>query len=254
MKKAIGKVFAILQTKPVGSSRARKFKGQSLVEIAIAFPFLIMLLAGLVEFGFMLNYYLSLLDATREAARTYSNFDPFEDGYYLTPRDCTCTNAATCPNDTIAGNPDSTDADCDSTPFYQGAAGMVLDNLQPRDLNGDGVISPQEQAKDSSRRVILDSNTDDVIVSVFSVGNSTILRYPEDGGEYHWFNNQPSALSIDDIGNQLISAAPDTGILLVEVYFNYHQILALPWLAPFLPNPITLHAYTIMPCSAAEPH
>jgi len=236
MKKALRKFITFFQTNPDGKNRARKPKGQSLVEIAIAFPFIIMLLAGLVEFGFMLNYYLSLLDSTREAARTFSNFDPFEDGHALITPDCTCS-LANCPNE--AGD-DRTDADCDRDDFYQGTAGMVLDNLQPM------------SAQDTSRRIILDSATDDVVVTIFSVGDSTD-RFPEDGGEYHWFNNQPSRLSTEEINSRLIGAAPDTGILLVEVFFNYHQVLALPWLAPFLPDPIMLHAYTIMPCSAAEP-
>lgn len=218
MKKAPGKIFAFFQTRPAGSGRARKNKGQSLVEIAIAFPVLIMLLSGLVEFGFMLNYYLSLVDATREAARTFNNFDPF-----LT-------------NGCVRGNPA-----CDDLSFYQGAAGMVLDNLQPKNV------------QDTSRKIILDPALDDVLVSVFSVGTSTI-RYPVNyGGGYPWFNNQATRLSTAEIESRLISGAPDTGILLVEVFYNYHQVLGLPWLAPFLPDPILLHAYTIMPLPAAEP-
>jgi hypothetical protein len=220
----------------VGRFTASKSRGQSLVEIAIAFPVLIMMLAGLVEFGFMLNYYLSLLDSTREAARTFSNFTPFEDGYTLSPRDCTCS-VASCPNEEAG---DRVDADCDKNTFYQGTAGMVLDNLQPR------------SAMDTSRRIILNSASDDVVVSVFSVASSSVTRFPA-GGEYRWFNNQPSRLSNAEIADRLIANAPDTGILLVEVFFDYHQVLALPWLAPFLPDPVLLHAYTMMPLAAAEP-
>lgn len=207
------------------------------MEIAIAFPVIIMMLAGLVEFGFMLNYYLSLLDSTREAARTFSNFTPFEDGYILTPRDCTCS-VADCP---IEEAGDRTDADCDKNSFYQGAAAMVLDNLQPRSV------------ADTSRRIILNSATDDVIVSVFSVSSSSITRFPSGAEEYRWFNNQTSRLTNAEISDRLIANAPDTGILLVEVFFDYHQVLALPWLAPFLPDPVLLHAYTMMPLAAAEP-
>jgi len=36
------------------------------VEVAIAFPIFIMLFSGVVEFGFIINTYLSLLDATRD--------------------------------------------------------------------------------------------------------------------------------------------------------------------------------------------
>jgi hypothetical protein len=240
MKKVYLKINAFFQNNLAGKIRAHKPKGQSLVEIAIAFPFIIMLLSGLVEFGFMLNYYMSLMDATREAARTFSNFDPFEDGKIL--GDCTCS-VAMCPNEAPE---DRIDVDCDRNSFYQQTAGMVLDTLQPRGTTA------AERALDSSRRVLLDPATDDVVVSVFSVG-STTTRFPEGGGEYHWFNNQDSRLSTDEINSRLISSAPDTGILLVEVFFNYNQVLALPWLAPFLPDPVMLHAYTIMPLSAAEP-
>lgn len=47
--------------------------------------------------------------------------------------------------------------------------------------------------------------------------------------------------------------SPNAGILVVEVHYNYHQVMKLPWLAPFLPDPLMLRAYTIMPLSAAEP-
>ena len=222
-----------------GLSRAR---GQSLVEIAIALPVLLLLLSGMVELGFMLNYYLSLLDSTREAARQYSNYDPFEDGYSLATPDCTCTDEILCPNDTKVGNPDSTDTDCDSTPFYQVTAGTVVYSLKPAN------------EQDTSRKIELVSSSDDVVVSVFSVDGTHVVRFPSSmGGEYHWFNNQPSAFSDAEIISRLIGAAPPTGILLVEVFYNYHQVLALPWITIIIPNPTMLHAYTMMPLSAAEP-
>jgi hypothetical protein len=196
-----------------GRSRA---KAQSLVEIAITLPVLLILLSGMIELGFMLNYYLSLLDSTREAARLYSNFDPF-----LRDED---------------RNPIGDDLD-----FYQGVAGTVVENLEP-------------QEQDTSRKIVLDSGTDDVVVSVFSVDGTNVVRFPSSmGGEYHWFNNQPSAFSDAEISSRLIGTAPPTGILLVEVYYDYHQVLALPWITIFIPNPTMLYAYTMMPLSAAEP-
>ena len=216
-----------------GRSRA---KAQSLVEIAIALPVLLILLSGMIELGFMLNYYLSLLDSTREAARLYSNFDSFEDGFKV--GDCTCYPPA-CPNEDPA---DSADADCDRNNFYQGVAATVVDSLQPAN------------EQDTSRKIVLDSGTDDVVVSVFSVDGTHVVRFPSSmGGEYHWFNNQPSAFTDAEIISRLIGTAPPTGILLVEVYYDYHQVLALPWITIFIPNPTMLHAYTMMPLSAAEP-
>jgi hypothetical protein len=196
-----------------GLSRAR---GQSLVEIAIALPVLLILLSGMIELGFMLNYYLSLLDCTREAARLGSLWDPFlRDG--LKPIG-------------------------DNLNFYQGVAGTVLYSLQP------------VNAQDTSRKIVLDSASDDVVVSVFSVDGTHVVRFPSSmGGEYHWFNNQPSAFSDAEIISRLIGEAPETGILLVEIYYAYHQVLALPWITIIIPNPTMLHAYTMMPLSAAEP-
>ena len=206
----------ITQRKAAPHRRKNHSKAQSLVEVAIAFPLLIMIFSGLVEFGFMLNYYLSVVDATRESARFFSNLDPY--------------------------NSDFTD----NMDFYQGAAEMVITNLEPK------------TTEDTSRRISLDSSSDDVIVSVFSVTSNgygtNVLRFPTStGGEYHWFNNEPSKFTTADIQNRLVGTAPNSGILLVEVYYHYHQILALPWITVFVPDPVTIYAYTIMPLSAAEP-
>jgi hypothetical protein len=193
---------------------ARKITGQSLVELAIAFPVIILLFSGLIEFGFILNYYLSLLDATRESARWFSQQDPF-------------TNPMT--------DPPTLNMD-----YYNGAISMVLSNLQPFDL-----AHPE---LDSTRKVILDPDTDDVIISVFNIEGTTtktVTRYPPSGK--CWFCKHSSGVSDADITNKLISGSKPTAILLVEVYYDYHQILALPWLAPFLSDPVVLHAYTMMP-------
>ena len=70
MQKALQKIFWLFtKTNPPRKTSARKPWGQSLVEVAITFPILIMLFTGVVEFGFILNTYLSLVDATRDAYR-----------------------------------------------------------------------------------------------------------------------------------------------------------------------------------------
>ena len=62
------------------SLRQRK-RGQGLVEFTIMFPVLLVMLSGLMEFGFLLNEYLDILDAAREAARFASDNDPFNEDY-----------------------------------------------------------------------------------------------------------------------------------------------------------------------------
>ena len=52
-------------------------RGQSMVEMALAFPILLLILAGTLEVGKYFNDYLTILDATREAARYAADGDLF---------------------------------------------------------------------------------------------------------------------------------------------------------------------------------
>lgn len=47
----------------------RNEKGQSLVEFAILLPIILLLLMGILEFGLMLNSYLTINNSAREGAR-----------------------------------------------------------------------------------------------------------------------------------------------------------------------------------------
>lgn len=48
----------------------RDTEGQSLVEFALVLPFLIFLILGMIEFGWILNGKITLTSAAREGART----------------------------------------------------------------------------------------------------------------------------------------------------------------------------------------
>jgi len=66
--------------------RRKKSVGQSLVEFTIMLPILLMMLSGLIEFGFLLNAYLDVIDAARDAARFSANDDPTkEDPFPIDP-------------------------------------------------------------------------------------------------------------------------------------------------------------------------
>ena len=67
--------------------KPQKRRGQSLVEFTVLLPLLLMMISGLIEFGFMLNYYLDMIDAAREAARFAADDDPIRlpSGAYLDP-------------------------------------------------------------------------------------------------------------------------------------------------------------------------
>ncbi len=41
--------------------------------------------------------------------------------------------------------------------------------------------------------------------------------------------------------------APANGVLLVEVFYNYPQLLKLPVFEQVIPDPIPVYAYSVMP-------
>jgi hypothetical protein len=166
----------------------RKSRAQSLVEFAITLPILLLLFSGLVEFGFALNYYLSLLDATRESARYYSNFNPFL--------------------------PDGTD----DVAFYRGAAEEAYANLDPTARN------PSYQG----RTIVLDPTADEVLVTVFSWSNDPsigITRYPTSGPYALFGSATTSKFTEAMIEAQFPTGSPNAGLLLVEVHYHYNPIL-----------------------------
>jgi TadE-like protein len=70
MRQSLRKVMHVLDGQPVS------LRGQSLVEMAITFPILILMVLSLVEVGFLANNYLILIDAVRAAGRAAVNLDP----------------------------------------------------------------------------------------------------------------------------------------------------------------------------------
>lgn len=183
--------------------------GQSMLEMAIFMPILLIILAGLVEFGMLANNYLTVLDASREAARFGVSGDPnLRDG----------------------------STDCGTTvDYYMQIACLVEQNMPP---------------------LTLDPTHDDIVISVFGVSNGQVAyRLPAGTGENGWsrYGNHTSGFTSAQIQAMINSSDPPTGVVLVEVFYSHHQVLALPFFTAFVPNPLTIRPYTIMPVSAAEP-
>jgi hypothetical protein len=223
----------------------RQPRGQSFVELMLVVVFLALLLAGVVEFGFMLNQYLHVLDGAREAARFSSNNVPF------------------------GLNADGTiNAAADNPSFYYLACAKAASTMKPVVLNP--------------------GFPDDIVISVFSVttGN-TPLRFPTaDPNGWSLCNHYaafaayftgtlhiavPTELSnagwssgctvrASQVSTATVQAPsaitplpPSTGVLVVEVYYNYPQLLKLPVLTSVLADPVQLYVYTVMPLSSAAP-
>lgn len=177
-------------------------KGQSFVELALVVVFLMIFVAGVVEFGFLLNNYLNLVDASREAVRYSSNFDPF------------------LPDGSLDDN------------FFNQTFQLTEEVLAPVVLNS--------------------ANGDDIVVSFFSVADGIYIRYPDDNGRSRYLN-QVSKLTNAEMQSRIDNSAPPTGVLLVEIFYNYPQVLKLPVFTVFVRDPMPVYVYAIMPLSAAEP-
>ena len=189
----------------------RRRVGQSLVETALLFPVLLIIFSGLIEIGFWLSSYLSVVDAARNAARFSS------DGFYQM-RDA--------------------DSNCATTrDFFRQAACAVLIELA------------QERPK-----VQLDPSEDDIVISAVSVlkGSGVTARFPNANG-WSYYGNFTSLVSNSDINAMLDLHAPNAGMVIVEVFYHYHQHLKLPWIEVFLPDPILVYGYAVMPLASAEP-
>jgi hypothetical protein len=197
-------------------------RGQGLVETALLFPVLLIVLSGLVEFGFLLNEYLAMQDAARNAARFAS------DGLFYA-RD----------NDNNCGT---------TRDFYRQTACLVTQELA--------------QERPEITITIANGEDDILIsgFSVAQYTGVT-ARHPAEFGQagwsYAWSHggaaNQASKFAAADVNARLYSSAPSTGLILVEVYHAYDQKLKLPWITAFLDDPLLLHNYAIMPLVSAEP-
>jgi hypothetical protein len=208
--------------------------GQSFVELALIIPLLLVVLAGLTEVGFYMFAYLNALDLTREAAR------------FASTRDFKVLNV-TDPNPSHL--PMSACTDSVLHYYYDTACFFVDPQLNPW--------------------IPLDPNNyDDVTISVFSVDDNNLIskRFPLPSGVWSLYNNnwqkdcsgnvvttQPD-ISNATIQNDFMSGAPHSkGLVLVEVYYCYHQVLNLPFFSQFMSNPVRMHAYSIMPAPEAIP-
>lgn len=228
-------------------------RGQSLLELALVLPVLLILLLGVVEVAFFLGRYLDLLDLTREAARFASVRDPFTLAH-SSLWDC----GPAAPGTEIPFNfyyqtscvfsPPAGSSTCTNSKFCNG-------------LNSYLVLNPQ---------------TDDIVISVFTITNALVTNgWPAPNG--YWAMSDHDADTTyngnwkkDCQGNEVrtepyfnaarvqssLSTAASTlnkGFVGVELYYCYEQVLNLPLMSTFIPNPLRAHVYTLMPLPAAQP-
>jgi len=215
--------------------RIREHSGQSLVELAIILPLLLLMLAGMVEVAFGMFAYLTALDLTREAARFASvrNFNELNPTDELHPA-AYVANAATACNDTILHY------------YYDSACFFTDPDLNP----------------------FLEFNAakyDDLVITVFTVANDQVSDRHPDPLWSLWNDNwqkdcQGNVVTTDPfftddyLESRFVADAPtERGVVTVEAYVCYDLIMHLPFISNFIPSPFRIHAYTVMPAPEALP-
>ncbi|PJF44259.1 MAG: hypothetical protein CUN55_04935 [Phototrophicales bacterium] len=175
MKNPLKMVVAVLDRAPATT------RGQSLVELSLTLPILLLMLLGLMEIGWLANNYLTLVDVTREAGRYGATNDPTEwnngNTYSYSRMDCEDKNGLfeKIPGDGNTSYPGPDLAAYGYGPgldgpigFYDGVACTIIIGMQPLEFN---------------------DSTDDIAISVFayvmdSSGNPVITgRFPGNSNE-----------------------------------------------------------------------
>ncbi len=232
----------------------RKSRGQSLVELALFLPILLMLLGGLIEFGFALNRYINVVEAAREGARFGSDGEPDPDkgGRDIVP-----------PPPTPGG---TSNMDCaTTTDFYAQIACVVQRAAQPVPIN-----PASDEIAITVARVYRDPRCDepspppglDCRTSILPdsqglwpdppLDNASLI---EDPGHWYWSGNWTSRFDRNRIQSYIDANGLSSGVLIVEVTYYYEFLLKLPWITIFMPDPngLLFYTYTVVPVPAGEP-
>lgn len=212
--------------KSFNAKKQAKPRGQSFIELALVFMILMLLFAGVVELGNLINIYLDIIDSAREAAR-YANavslykVDPVSGAKYI------------------------------GEDVYDKSAQVAWATLNPActlllpTKPGAANCPPNEM------KIDFDPATDDIVISILSYDGSTLLRFPSMG--WSRFGNHTSTVSNGELIANLDPSAPNTGLVMVEIFYDYNQLLGMPFFTDVLPDPIPVHAFSIMPYPGAEP-
>jgi Flp pilus assembly protein TadG len=204
----------------------RKEKAQSFVEVAIFFPVLLIMLSGLVEFGFLLNQYLNLMDGPREAARAAAAVKGVNSALYV--------NAAR--EAITAIKPEGICYKTDD--IYVSVYGLTCSGISctanfvgQNHCTADGTcIADMKASLPSGEEAQCAARTP---ISHSSQFNVTKIQTLVNGGA-----------AISDF---------NSGVVVVELFYNYNQFLKLPWITVFVPDPLPISSYTMMPLPAAAP-
>ena len=256
-------------THPVFPAKSHRDRGQSLVEITLFIPIMLLMLVGFIEIGTYINDYITVTDTTRSAARYVSVQDPLETrcqpfGPVSNPTQISFSSTS-CPQSeyvTAAATVKSWGADrvyqvckeSETVNFFYVTGCTVVRNLG------------------SDMGAVL-STTEDIDVVVTTV--PITAGVPLANGTVTWslYGNRTSSFlkvsppaSNSDFADsfmtelQRFGTAPPTGVVIVEVYAAHAQVTKLfssvsrlTGGSAILADPIPIHVYSIFPLVALDP-
>jgi len=241
-------------------------RAQSFVEFALVLPILILILLGVVELTLFIGTYINVLDLTREAARFASNRDPFSAPGTLACRPVNTTSAnpsiykkfdffydTSCIFSPLAGTAGCDPAFCDG--FYS--------TIQFKSAEDDILIYAFTEADVSSLPQITNNMNCNGTTTAGCPWVWSNIKTFDTTHQNNW-ERSCNSLTIPVaktpnftpavLQSYLSSGAVmDKGFVVVEAIFCYHQVLNIPILSNFLPNPMLIDTYSIMPLPAAQP-
>jgi hypothetical protein len=227
---------------PTGA-RSKRERGQSMVEMALTLPILLLILAGTLEVGWYFNTYLTLVDATREAARYAADGD-------LILRDY--TNAGACDTDFFYQAACLLKQNMFGVAFDEGEDDIIVSTLT---INAEGNVAWRFPYPTSMYNPLCGE-----YVPPGYYCADPIVTNDEHGWSYQAHRHAGSAAARTsfftkaDIKSLLPANAGANGIVIVEIFHVHRQFLGLiPPNLPFLPQEVLMHAYTIMPMPTSGP-
>ena len=207
-------------------------RGQSFAELMLVLGFLIILLVGVVEFGFLLNSYLHVFDAAREAARFSSS------------------SLAIAPGGLSIEE------------FYTNTAVQAMRVMTPlvlRGNNGDDVVISVFSAS-GTHVDRYPSAAGWSLCNLYGIDwaliepNLPVEILPGQFlDDWQFCTPQTSTFPDSAIEAMLEPLAPPSGVLLVEIFYFQDQVLGIPPVSVMIPDPIRIYVYSVMPLSSAEP-
>jgi hypothetical protein len=260
-------------------------RAQSFIEFALVIPILLLVLLGVVELTLFIGTYINLLDLTREAARYASSRDPFADSMRGDDYDCSRSS--------LRGNGDDNffwdtacifsqlemvpvNPSCVEPTFCNGFNSTIPIKPNEDDIlisvftetgttqttNADGISTPLNgtiTANEFNDPFYYLTNRTKTIPWVWSNHDSDVTHNDNWLRDCDRVATATPTASDPTFTNDVIqsylqgNAMANKGFVVVEVVYCYHQVLNIPILSQFLPNPMRVHTYTVMPLPAAQP-